>query len=81
MHRPLHVHLLLHGRHLLLVLLWHGRHLLLYRRLLLFLFSNDLEIRDSSALHRPLRPSRTGVWEEDILKRQSTSSNFSYSAV
>ena len=80
-----HGHSLLHRRHLLLMLMLllrlHRRHLLLYRRTLLRLFPNDLNIRNSSALHRPLRPSRTTVGEEDILERQNTSGDFSYSAV
>jgi len=81
MHRPLHGHLLLHRRHLLMMLLLHGRHLLLYRCTLLLLFPNDLKVGDSSALHRPLRPSRTSVGEENVLKGQSTSGDFSNSAV
>jgi hypothetical protein len=82
MHRPLHVHVLLHRRYLLLMLLLHGRHLLLlYWRTLLFLFPNDLEVRDSSALHRPLRPSRSCVREENVLKGQSSSGDFSHFAV
>ena len=86
----LHVHG--HGRHLswehrhsllhvllMLLLRWHL--LLLYRRALLLLFSNDLNIRNRSALHRPLRPSRTAIREEDVLKSQNTSSGFSHSAM
>ena len=78
-----HGHSLLHWRHLMLLLRWHRRHLLLllYRRTLLLLFANDLDIRNSSALHRPLRPSRTAVREEDVLERQNTSGDFSYSAL
>jgi hypothetical protein len=83
-----HRHSLLHGRHLLLILLlrWHRRHLLLlllllYRRTLLLLFANDLDICNSSALHRPLRPSRAAVREENVLEGQNTSGGFSYSAV
>jgi hypothetical protein len=71
-----HMHLLLHRRHLLLLLL-----LLLYRRTLLWLFCNNLDIRNSSALHRPLCPSRTAVREEYILERQNTSRDFFHSAV
>ena len=70
-----HRHTLLHGRHLLLLLL------LLYRRTLLLLLANDLDIRNGSALHRPLCPSCTAVREENVLERQNTSSGFSYSAV
>jgi hypothetical protein len=70
---------------LMLLLRWHRRHLLLlllYRRtLLLLLFANDLDIRNSSALHRPLRPSRAAVREENVLEGQNASGGFSYSAV
>lgn len=68
---------------LLLMLLLDRRHLLLllYRRTLLLLFPNNLDVRDSSALHRPLRPSRTTVREEDVLERQNTSGGFSHFAV
>jgi hypothetical protein len=64
-----------------MLLLHRRRHLLLYRRTLHFLFPNNLDIRNSSALHRPLRPSRTAIREEDVLERQNTSGDFSYSAL
>lgn len=85
-HRHGHLSLRRHGHsllHMLLLLLHRRRHLLLllYRRTLLWLFCNNLDIRNSSALHRPLRPSRTAVREEDVLERQNTSGDFSYSSL
>jgi hypothetical protein len=84
-HWPLHVHVLRHRRnriYLLLLLLYRRLMLRLWYRCALFLvFSNNLYICDASALDRPLRPSRTSDWEEDVFERQSTSRDFSYSAM
>jgi hypothetical protein len=82
MHRPLHRHMLLHGRHvmlLLLLLVMHGRHLRWCT--LLLVFPNDLDIGNGCSLDCPLWPSRTSIREEDIFERQRASCHFSYSAV
>lgn len=65
----------------MLLLLLHGRHLLWCRRTLLLVFSNDLQIGNSSALHRPLRLARAGVGEEDVDEGERTICHFSHAAL